>query len=405
MEDLTTPIPRPAGGLPSIPQVAVFVRDAESESVIHQVMSDLGVTDLVVRPGGLSVAMTEMANQASPRLLIVDASGIADPTPQVAELISLCEPSTGVIVIGDSNDIRLYRALTEIGVVDYFFKPLVTALVARSCRGVLFDGHETQGAPGQARPRTGRLILVVGARGGVGATSMAVRIAWRLSESPPRPVALVDLDLHFGDATLQLDASPSHALLEALNRTDRVDDLFLERGMIQVSKRLDLLASLEPLGARIDIPEASYIALLEILQRRYRYVVVDVPLDRVVPLANMLRMPGFLLLVSDSSLASARDVGRLRQMLEPATPDRTIMQILNKSSAPGALPLAEFTRGAGQAPDVIVPYSRDIAAAVNMGVKARPECPPLDHALAPVYARVAGEVVAPERSLLSRWIR
>jgi len=65
---------------------------------------------------------------------------------------------------------------------------------------------------------TGKLILVMGARGGVGATTMAVRIASGLAEHPPRPVLLVDLDLQFGDAVLQLDATPSHALREALEK-------------------------------------------------------------------------------------------------------------------------------------------------------------------------------------------
>jgi pilus assembly protein CpaE len=81
----------------------------------------------------------------------------------------------------------------------------------------------------------------------------------------------------------------------------------------------------------------------------------------------------------------------MNALIGPNTPERTTMHILNRNGSPGSLPIAEFTRGSGAAPDVAVPWSRQIALAVNQGVKAAPDCPVLDNALAPLFARVAGE--------------
>ena len=402
MTEAASPQSAPAASFASGPRAMVYARDRDSEGVVRHALSDLGVSDAVFRTGGASAAIADLSEQTSPRLLVVDVSDASDPLAPATELVSLCGPSTSVVLIGESNDIRLYRALMDIGVAEYFFKPLVTTLLAHTCNQILNQPDGARDESSQTKARTGKLILVLGARGGVGATTIAVRTAWRLAEHPPRPVMLVDLDLKFGDAALQLDAAPNHALSEALERAERVDDLFLERGVIHVTKRLGLLASLEPLDATLLFEEDALLSLLEILGRRYRYIVVDLPLGRAVALPRLLQLASFLMLVSDSGLASAREVARMCELLGPNSSDRTTMLILNKGGRAGSLPLEEFTRGAGLAPDVIIPWSRDIATAANLGVKIKPDSPTLDRALGPVFARVAGERIAPSRSFLSK---
>jgi pilus assembly protein CpaE len=404
MDDLSAAVPTSLPSSASMPHAMVYVRDSDSEGLIRQALSDLGVSDAAFRAGGMAKAIADLSAGPSPRLLIVDVSDLADPTEPMAQLIGLCHPSTGVVVIGQSNDIRLYRALKDAGAAEYFFKPLVTALVSRACGAILNNEQEPTQGQGQPSPRTGRLILVMGARGGVGVTSIAVRTAWRLSMHPPRQVVLVDLDLQCGDAVLQLDATPNHALREALDRADRVDDLFLERGIIHITDRLDLFAALEPLDQDPTFTEDALLSLLDTLRRRYRYVVVDIPTHRAVALKRVFHLPSLIMLVSDAGLASAREVARLRQLLGPNSPERTVMHILNKKGAAGALTLEDFTRGAGQAPDVIIPWSREIAVAANLGVKIKPDCPALDHALGPVFARVAGEGAESSHKLFSKWL-
>ena len=116
----------------------------------------------------------------------------------------------------------------------------------QSCHGILTGNTD------QPTSRTGKLVFVLGVRGGVGATTVAVATAWYLAEKLKRRVALMDLDLQFGDAALQLDAAPSHALREALDHPERVDELFLERGMTRIGERLGVLAALEPLDGKPD---------------------------------------------------------------------------------------------------------------------------------------------------------
>jgi pilus assembly protein CpaE len=387
---------RPAPARTGAPTAQVFVNDRDSEGVIRQSLSELGIHDAQIAQGTVKNAIASLAQSPSSRLLIVDLSGVDDPVARINELAEVCEPNTGVLAIGDRNDIILYRDLKYAGIVEYFFKPLVADLVTRVCNGILTGNVERRG------PRTGRLVFVLGVRGGVGATTIATTTAWYLAETRQRWVMLVDLDLQNGDAALQLDVSPSHALREACEHPERVDQLFLERGAIHVSQRLELLASLDRLGDTIAVPEETVLSLLETLLHRYRFVFVDLPATLALGLTQVLHLPSTCVLVSNGSLAAARDVARWRARIGPNTGQRTMLHILNKHGGPGSLPDEEFNRAAGQAPDLMIPYDRAVEVASNLGIKSTQKNNSLKLGLAPLLRQLSGDELKVQQSLFSR---
>jgi pilus assembly protein CpaE len=396
MTDILASPARPSPARVGAPAAQVFVNDPDSEGIIRQSLSELGVIDAQFTQGTVVTAIAALAQRPSSRLLIVDLSGVDDPVARINELANVCEPNTGVIAIGDRNDIILYRDLKHAGIAEYFFKPLVIDLVTRTSNGILTGTVERRG------PRTGRLVFVVGVRGGTGATTIAANTAWYLAEIRQRWVMLVDLDLQSGDAALQLDVSPSHALREACDHPERVDQLFLERGVIHVSRRLDLLASLDRLGDIAAVKDEAVLALLENLLPRYRYVFVDLPVMLASGLTQALHLPSTCVLVSNGSLAAARDLARWRERIGPNTGERTTLHILNMYGAPGSLPDQEFIRVAGQAPDIMIPYDRAIEAASNLGVKSTQKCAALKRGLAPLLRQLSGDQLEVRRSLFSR---
>ncbi len=363
----------------------VCVQDNDSEGVIRQCLNDLAIKKAEYKTGGVTDAIATLASRPSPRLLIVDVRGIDDPVGQIRNLANVCDPTTGVIVIGESNDIRLYRDLKAAGVVEYFFTPLVRALVMQSCNSII------TGSIAQPASRTGKLVFVVGVRGGAGGTTIAVATAWHLAEVNNRRVCLLDMDLQFGDAALQLNAAPSHALQEALDHPERVDELFLDRGMAHVGERLGVMAALESLDKPAVPDETAVLALLERLLRRHRYVLVDIPVASVPLLLRVMHLPGTILLVSCGSLVGARDTNRLRQVLGPNSAERTTVHILNKGGSSESLSREEFIRAAGAPPDITVPFAREIAVASRLGVQGMEKCAPLQRALMPVYQQLSGE--------------
>jgi pilus assembly protein CpaE len=381
----------------SEPTAQVFVSDRESEDVIRHCLSDVGVHDAEYTAGTIEAATAALAKRPSPRLLIVDVSGLEDAVARIRQLAQVCELDTGVIVVGDRNDVSLYRDLKYAGVVEYFYKPLISSLLRPACAGIL-TGHIEH----QSGGRTGRLILFIGVRGGVGATTIAVNTAWLLAETWQRWVLFLDLDLQGGDAALQLDVTPSHALREAFEHPDRVDKIFLERGAVSVTQRLNLMAAFEPFGDIGSLQEDAILALTGSLLTRYRYTLVDLPVAVAERLTGLLKLPSTIVLVSGGSLASARDVARWRHRIGPNTNERTLLHILNKFGAHDSLTLADFTRAAGQAPDIIVPYSRDVGLASNLGVKSAQKSTALKRTLAPLIRDLTGEPAKEPQSVFSR---
>lgn len=377
----------------------VYVSDHDLEGVVRQALNDLSIQSPYFGTGGIRGAIAELSKRASPRLLIVDISGTDEPARRVDELADVCEPGTGVVVVGDQNDIILYRELKASGIYEYYFKPLSGALVSRTCNAVLTGNTQ------QRALRTGRLIFVLGVRGGSGATTIAARLAWHLAQTRKRRVAFLDLDLRMGDAALQFDVTPHHALREALEHPERIDELFLERGIIRVTERLDLLASEEPLDYTASYSEDALLILIDRLLHSYRYVFVDLPAFAAARLMHVLHLPSLFLLISDGSLASARDVARWRAFIGPNSAERATLHVLNMSDAAGSLPLEELTRATGQPPDIIVPYEREVAAASNLGVRRLEDCRGLMRALGPALLHISGEAAEDDRTLIERLFR
>lgn len=395
MSDLPA-VPQRVSQSSGVPPAMVYLYDKDSEGLVRQCLNGLGVLTPYFGTGGIRGAISELAKRTSPPLLIVDISGIDEPLAALRELSEVCEPGTGVIVVGADNDIILYRAMKDAGIAEYFFKPLVSTVVTRACNAIL------TGASGKRSVQTGKLVLMLGVRGGSGATTIATRLAWHLSQARKRRVMLIDFNLTAGDASLLLDVKAQHSLRVALEHPERVDDLFLERGVTRVTERLNLFASMEPLDSVIQYGEDAALSLISTLLRNYRYVFVDLQTEQAPALPRFLHLPSICFLISDASLTAARDVARWRALLGPDTSERMTIHILNKSNAPGALPIAEFVRAAGAAPNINVAYDRDAAAAANLGILELEKCHSFFQALAPALQAIAGESVETERTLLSR---
>jgi len=385
-----------------VPSAVAYVLDDDAGAVLRRCFSDLGMPDARVERGSMVTAIEELAQRTWPRLLIVDVTGIDDPMIGINRLAEMCDPTTEVVVLGERNDISLYRQLKSAGVAEYFFKPLIGTIVSRALGAITTGIH--QGVPIYNLPsaRGGRLVTVIGVRGGVGATTIAVNAAWHIATERERRAVLLDLDVQGGDAALQLDVQPSHALREALEQPERIDDLFLDRGVANITPRLGLLAGLETLDGLVVLKEDAVLQVLEKLLSHYRYVFIDLPWDAALGLPGLLHLPGTMLLISTGSLASARDVGRWREKVGANTPDHSTLHILNKHGAEGSLPDNELQRILGQAPDVTIPFGRDVAAATNLGTKAVQNCAAIRRGMAELSRFIAGGVVEEPRTLWKR---
>ncbi len=392
----TPPVSDAAPARKGTPTTHVFVNDQDSEGIIRQSLNIIGLDNASFTSGTVDTAITAFKKDRSPNLLIVDVSGVDDPVASMRKLADVCEPDVTVLVIGDRNDIVLYRDLKNIGISEYFLKPVVRDVFTRTCNNTLFPKNK------QPRMRTGKLVFVLGMRGGVGTTTIATNIAWHLAEVRHRHTMLLDLDIQCGDTALQLDTSSSNALREAFEHPERVDKLYLERGAKHLSERLDLLATLESLDTPLIPTESGALPLLEKLIARYRFVVVDLPAYVASSLPRLLHMQSISILISNSSLTAARDVARWREYLGADSPERSTIHVLNHVTPHGGLSDADFIKGCGKEPDFVIPYDSKMTSASNYGIEAMQQCAVFNRGLTNILHHLTGDAVETSRPFLSK---
>ncbi|HEX2943700.1 MAG TPA: hypothetical protein VHO91_21770, partial [Rhodopila sp.] len=212
MTDSTIPAPIDELGSPveavtarhDRPYVVAFVADAASERALREGLDEAVDQELDIRRGRVRVAIAAMKKKATPRVLIVDVSGEEQPLSALQDLANVVEPDACVLVIGDTSNLDFYREVTRgLGAAEYLAKPLTRDAVAR-CFMRFLEGGRSSGPLSLGR----RGISITGVRGGVGATTIAVNLAWHLGVTMRRHTVLLDPDIHFGTAALLLNVQP-----------------------------------------------------------------------------------------------------------------------------------------------------------------------------------------------------
>ena len=342
-----------AGRLPLI----AFV-DAETERVMQEASVLLGRSQII--RGGIAKAIEYLSEQRSPHLLIVDISGIDLPLSQIHTLADVCEPGTNVVVIGDHNDVGLYRDLVDAGVSNYIVKPLTRELLTRALTPKTNSGEMGRAA---GSVKLGKMVSFIGARGGVGTTTLACNLAWHLANRQSRRVALVDLDLQNGDCSLLFNITTTPGVRDALANPLRLDPLLLDRIMTQHGERLFVLSSEEPLHENVQITATAIDTLFSVLRSQFHYIVVDVPRIPVPAFRRALEIADRRIIVVDQTMRAMRDAVRLTKMFgdreipgaEHSAEHRNIF-IVNRVGEHHALSLTDVHKVLQVQPTSMVPF-------------------------------------------------
>lgn len=380
------------------PDVLICLSDKDSETVAAASLRDLNVKNVIIKSGTIETAIEIVTTQPTPKLLIVDIEKITDYHERIERLSERCEPNTKVIIIGNQNDVALYRHLKNQGITDYFFKPLSPDIFKRACSAAIEPGEKAV-----SEIRKGKIIYIIGVKGQCGATTIAGYSALNLSHIRQSVVMYVDLDIQNGDTALQLNCQPNQALIEALTDPLRLDSLFLMRGKIRVTDRLDLLSSIVSLGTPLNIQEAAFNRLLEMLTEHYKYIFIEMPPHIASNFKNILEQPSICWLISDMSLTAARDVKRWLEFLGPNNAQRRTLQIVNMAGAEAAIPLEDFNQTVGRSPDIIIPYDKKIARNSSLGITTTFPSIALQGAVERILSDLAGQAVSHSPGFMERY--
>jgi pilus assembly protein CpaE len=380
------------------------VADDVTREAVNRAVAQLGWSNAKVRPGGLETARGSIDITVPPGLVLVDLSNASDPVEGMHELAQLCGPQTRFLAIGSINDVSLYRQLIALGVADYLVKPVSSELLCEA----FVSAVRSQSSPSAAR--TTRLFAFMGARGGVGTTTLAISTAWLLAHEFKQRTALVDLDLHFGNLALSLDLEPGRGLREALENPERTDSMLLASAMVVQGEKLPILATEEPLEEQLAFDGSAVAPLLSALSQDYDCLVVDLPRTLDAMARQVIALADAVVVVTDLSLSALRDTVRIADLAKVLESRTKPLLVANQVGAEhrGEIGRAEFERGIGGALDHAVPFDVKAVMAAAHGGKAIPEAAAGSKAaieLRRLAARLAGEEDEKPRGggLLSRF--
>jgi pilus assembly protein CpaE len=252
----------------------------------------------------------DVVHQSNPDVVIVALDADRAKALQLVSQLGTEYPNLPILAV--SSDHQAILQALQRGAKYFLTQPVVLEELLTALRR-LPHGEAGPAGSGQ-RPGIQKsvVIAVLGSRGGVGCTSLAVNLGCSLAQDQNHNVALVDLDLALGDADVALDLTPDHTLADVALNIERLDMAFLRRALIKhAGSGLSLLAHPIQMQDASLIHEEHLQRLLNLLRASYSHLVLDLSKGLTPTDLTAMRMADIILLVAQLELSSLRNVVRM----------------------------------------------------------------------------------------------
>jgi pilus assembly protein CpaE len=350
-----------------IPRISIqaFCESSETTAVVQAAGEDrrMGKAHLKIQMGGIAAAVEAYRTSPTPNVIVIESESRGDDLlAGLDTLADVCDAGTRVIVVGKLNDIMLYRELVRRGISDYLMSPISVLDVVRAVSG-LFSAPD-------AKP-VGRTVAVIGAKGGVGASTVAHNIAWAIARDLRLDSVVTDLDLPFGTAGLDYNQDPPQGIADAVFAPERIDTGFVDRLLSKCTDHLSLLAAPATLERVYDFGTDAFDGILDILRTAVPCIVLDVPHAWTGWTRRILVGADDILVVAAPDLANLRNAKNLIDLLRSARPnDHPPHYCLNQVGVPKRPELkpADFAKALEAEPTAVIPFEPQLfGTAANNG--------------------------------------
>lgn len=309
--------------------ITVFCVEDETEKVVKTVIEDrrmVNVTSSIVK-GSLDDAVNLYQKQTTPNLLIIEDNSVsAEFISKLDELADVCDPETRVVVIGKNNDIKLYRRLIDKGIEDYLLAPISTKSLLTLLQSIYCGNNDGI---------SGRVIAFIGARGGSGSSVLAQDSATTIATRTKRPTILIDFDIHFGSAALNLDVEYSAGTKNYLEMPDTFDTEIFNRVISKRGKYLSVFCGPEDSFSSSSMSPEVAKKIIRIARKNFSYIILDLPSTWDELTRNAILIADDILVVATPELVSLRNTRRIFEVFKSLRPnDVAPTLILNTCSMP-----------------------------------------------------------------------
>jgi pilus assembly protein CpaE len=358
-----------------VPRISIhaFCEFPDTGAALQRASSDrrLSKAHVTIQLGGLDAAVEHYHGQVTPNLLIIETRLQGkEALDSIDRLADVCDPATKVIVVGRVNDVELYRELVRRGVSEYLVAPVSPLHIIEVISGI-YLGPE-------ASP-VGRVVSFVGARGGVGASTIAHNVGWQVAERMHINTTIVDLDLAFGTAGLDFNEEPSQGVADALTAPERLDDVLLDRLLLKSGEHLSLFTAPAMLERTYDAESPAYEAVLDAVRQVSPCVIVDIPHLWTPWVKQTLLGSDEIIIVATPDLACLRNAKAMAELLKQGRPnDAPPKLVMNMVSTPKRpeIPVKDFAETVGVPPSLLIPFEPHLFGTAANNGQMLPEVQP-----------------------------
>ena len=278
--------------------------------------------------GGLNIQGPKSVDRAE--LLIFELGDeVEEEFLYVQDLVNSGEVGEVFFASGHSDQAVLRRAI-RIGAREFFNVPIEDEEIKLALEG--FKGRKEKAESGETF-KDGKIINIIGSKGGVGTTTVAVNLAVSLAEKKSvQSVALIDMNLLFGDIPLFLEIEPKYNWSEITKNISRLDDTFLKNILSVDVSGVCVLPSPSYLSKQHMATPAIMERLLIVMRRMFDYVIVDGGQSLGDISLKILELSDTVLLISILSLPCLSNTNKLLRTFHDLgfPPDENIRAIVNR---------------------------------------------------------------------------
>jgi len=301
--------------------------------------------------GGVPAAVEFYGTAPTPNLVIVESKLVGEELmANLGRLAEVCDSETKVVVIGHLNDILAYRELINNGVSDYLVAPVSMADLMSAISEIFVNPEKGP---------LGKIIAFMGAKGGVGSSTICHNVSWSIASKFKIETVLADLDLAFGTANFNLDEDPPQGIAEAVYSPDRMDDILLDRLLKKCADHLSLLAAPSTLDRTYDFNHDAFNGVLEVAQRTSPMVVLDIPQQWTAWTKTVLAAADEVVITAAPELANLRNAKNLMDTLNEMRPnDSQPRLVINQVGIPKRpeISVAEFAGSLNMQASAVIPF-------------------------------------------------
>lgn len=342
-----------------IPRISIqaFCEDQRTVGVMQVATEDrrLAKSHVSVHMGGAQAAVRHYIDSPTPNLIVIETSLPREQLlSELDRLAEYCDAGTKVVIIGHANDVALYRELLRRGVSDYLVTPVEPTTLLDSLSNI-YNNPETD--------PVGNVIAFVGAKGGVGSSTICHNVAWAISRTAQSSVVLADLDLAFGTTGLDFNQDPVQGIADALSNPERFDEQLLDRLLTKCSEQLSIFAAPVVLDREFDLSAEACDAVIDVVRQHVPYVVLDLPHIWTPWMRSMLFQADEIVVTAMPDLANLRNAKNMFDQIRNRRPnDAPPKLVINMAKMPKRpeISVKEFATALSVQPSLIIDFDSEV---------------------------------------------